>query len=82
MLIYAWPEGISLILSHLLQFGWVDSTTTNINTTINAFYSELTGAISSTFQNTVFATPALGVVNCLIGTKIEAVSKALTWLHE
>lgn len=70
-----------LIILHW-QFGWVESSTTNINTTINEFYTGLTGAISSTFQETVFATAALGVVNCLIGTKIEAVSKALTWLHE
>ncbi|KAK9897961.1 hypothetical protein P389DRAFT_210332 [Cystobasidium minutum MCA 4210] len=64
------------------MFGWVNSTTVNINTTVNEFYAGLTGAIDSTFQGTVFNTAAMGVVNCLIGTKVEAISKAMTWLHD
>lgn len=65
-----------------VKFGWVNTTTVTINTTVNEFYDGLTAAITTTFRDTVFATAALGVVHCLIGTKVEAISTAMTWLHE
>lgn len=64
------------------MFGWVNSSTTTLNDTLVEFYAGLTGAINSTFGGTVFNGPAQDLVRCLIGYKIEAVSTALTWLHE
>lgn len=49
---------------------------------MNDFYDGLTDAINKTFTGTVFAAPALDVVYCLIGTKVEGLSTALTWLHD
>ena len=60
----------------------METTSLTLNTSINEFYTGLTGNISSTFTGTPFAAPALDVVHCLIGTKVEGLSTALTWLHE
>ena len=53
-----------------------------LNTTINELYAGVTGAIQGTFGSTVFAAPALELVNCLLGSKIVDISTALTWLHK
>jgi hypothetical protein len=40
------------------------------------------GAINTTFGGTILASAALDVVNCLIGTKIAGIEKALTFIQE
>ena len=72
----------SRLMATCFQFSWVETTSLTLNTSINEFYDGLTGNINSTFSGTVFAAPALDVVHCLIGTKVEGLSTALTWLHE
>ncbi|GAA6048657.1 hypothetical protein JCM3770_002004 [Rhodotorula araucariae] len=63
-------------------FGWVNDTTTALNSTMNGFYAEITDAVTSVFNGTILEDPALGLVYCLIGSKVDAVSTALTWLHQ
>jgi len=64
------------------MFGWVNTTTVTLNTTINNFYDGLTGAINSTFDGTPLAAPALGIIGCLIGSKVAGIEKALTFIHD
>ncbi|KPV73427.1 uncharacterized protein RHOBADRAFT_17124, partial [Rhodotorula graminis WP1] len=63
-------------------FGWVNDTTTTLNSTMVHFYAEITDAITDVFNGTVLEDPALGLVYCLVGSKVDAVSTALTWLHD
>ncbi|GAA5972805.1 hypothetical protein JCM11641_003948 [Rhodosporidiobolus odoratus] len=62
-------------------FGWVNTTTVSINTTINAFYDGITDELTNVFNGTVLEDPVLGLVYCLLGSKIDSLSTALTWLH-
>jgi hypothetical protein len=39
-------------------------------------------AINVTFGGTLLATPALDVVNCIIGSKIQSLQSALTFLQQ
>ncbi|EIW83225.1 hypothetical protein CONPUDRAFT_101927 [Coniophora puteana RWD-64-598 SS2] len=63
-------------------FGWVNGTTTTLNATLNSFYADVTGAVTSVFNGTILENPALDFVNCLIGSKVEALEDALTFLNE
>jgi hypothetical protein len=63
-------------------FGWVNATTTALNDTIVAFYDELQSAVNSTLGGTVLASPAQEFLRCLIGTKIQSLEAALTFLHD
>ncbi|TAQ90090.1 hypothetical protein B7494_g1604 [Chlorociboria aeruginascens] len=63
-------------------FGWVNTTTTAINGTLNAFTDQMTSALNETFGGTILYQPILGVFNCLIGLKIAAVEKGLTWVSD
>lgn len=61
---------------------WVNVTTVTLNTTINNFYNDIQGAVSLVFDDTILATPAREFIRCLIGTKVDAIEKALTFLHD
>ncbi|KAK4047488.1 plasma membrane fusion protein prm1 [Microbotryomycetes sp. JL201] len=60
-------------------FDWINNGTTAVNSTINEFYAGLTNQISDVFNGTVLQDPITGL--CLIGSKVAALSTALTWLH-
>ena len=63
-------------------FGWVNTTTTTLNTTLNSFINETTDIINKTFGNTVLRDPVQQVFNCLIGLKVQSIEKGLTWAHD
>lgn len=63
-------------------FGWVNGTTTTLNTTLANFYSDIQNAVSTVFNGTILENPIQEFVNCIIGTKIEAIENALTFLHD
>ncbi|KAL8293032.1 hypothetical protein RQP46_000726 [Phenoliferia psychrophenolica] len=63
-------------------FGWVNVTTTAMNSTLNTFYDGLTDAITTMFNGTVLEDPALDLVYCLIGSKVKGVETALTFIHD
>ncbi|KAL5362483.1 plasma membrane fusion protein prm1 [Aspergillus floccosus] len=63
-------------------FGWVNTSTTAVNDTLEAFVEKTTGVLNDTFGGTVLNDPIQEVYNCLIGLKVEAVQKALTWVHD
>lgn len=63
-------------------FGWVNTATSAMNTTLNAFSDEMTSALNATFGGTVLYGPVTEVFNCLIGLKIAGIEKGLTWVHD
>ncbi|KAH9858670.1 hypothetical protein C2E23DRAFT_880127 [Lenzites betulinus] len=63
-------------------FGWVNSTTTTLNNSVNAFYTDIQDAVATVFNGTVLESPMQEFIRCLIGSKVDAVEKALTFLHD
>lgn len=63
-------------------FGFADSTTTNLNNTLNAFYDDLVSVVNTIFGSTPLADPAQELIRCLIGSKVAGVQTALTFIHD
>ena len=63
-------------------FGWVNSTTSTLNTTLNDFYGEVQDLVEIVFGGTILEKPMQDFVFCLIGSKVDALSNALTFMHE
>jgi len=62
--------------------GWVNTTTTAVNGTLNAFVDEMVGALNTTFGGTVLYEPILDVLNCLVILKIKGIENGLTWVKD
>lgn len=62
-------------------FGWVNGTTTTLNNTLNEFYDDIQNAVSTVFNGTILESPAQEFVKCFIGSKVDALEDALTFLH-
>jgi len=63
-------------------FGWVNSTTSTLNTTLNNFYGEVQDLVQTIFGGTILESPMQDFVFCLIGSKVDALSDALTFMHD
>ncbi|KAF9646255.1 hypothetical protein BDM02DRAFT_3147717 [Thelephora ganbajun] len=63
-------------------FGWVNSTTSTLNTTLNNFYGEVQDLVGTVFGGTILEKPMHDFVSCLIGSKVDALSSALTFMHD
>ncbi|KAG1871206.1 hypothetical protein DFJ58DRAFT_742004 [Suillus subalutaceus] len=63
-------------------FGWVNGTTTTLNTTLNNFYTDVQNIVASVFNGTVLENTAQDFVRCIIGSKVDALEEALTFLNE
>jgi hypothetical protein len=63
-------------------FGWVNGTTTTLNTTINTFYTDIQEAVTTVFGGTILESPANAFLQCFIGSKVDAIENALTFLHD
>jgi hypothetical protein len=63
-------------------FGWVNGTTSTLNDTLNTFYSDLQNAVSTLFNGTVLESPAQEFIACFIGSKVNAIEEALTFLQD
>lgn len=61
---------------------WVNTTTTSVNDTLNAFVEEMSSTLNDTFGDTPLHDPIKDVLNCLIGLKIASFQKGLTWVQE
>lgn len=64
------------------MFGWVTETTTTLNTTLNEFYTNIQNTVELVFGDTILAQPAQEFIRCLIGSKVDALGNALTFLNE
>ncbi|KAI2626865.1 hypothetical protein GGS21DRAFT_265138 [Xylaria nigripes] len=62
--------------------GKVTNGTSAVNETLNTFMHEIDKGINVVFGDTLFKDLADGVVRCLIGLKVEAVQRGLTWVHD
>ncbi|KIY53635.1 hypothetical protein FISHEDRAFT_7328, partial [Fistulina hepatica ATCC 64428] len=63
-------------------FGWIDNTTATLNDTLSTFYSEIQTLVNDVFNGTVLESPVDTFLYCIIGTKVERIEEALTWLHD
>ena len=63
-------------------FGWVNTTTTAMNNTLNIFSDDMIQALNATFGGTILYQPILEVYNCLIGLKVAGLEKGITWVHD
>lgn len=63
-------------------FGWVNSTTSTLNTTLNNFYGDIQDLVETVFGGTILEGPMQDFVFCLIGSKVDALSNALTFMHD
>ncbi|PYH84314.1 hypothetical protein BO82DRAFT_277206 [Aspergillus uvarum CBS 121591] len=62
--------------------GWVNTSTTALNDTLNTFVDKTIDVLNGTFGDTILYDPLLEVFNCLIGLKVASVQKGLTWVHD
>jgi hypothetical protein len=63
-------------------FSWVNTTTSAVNGTLNAFVEKMSNTLDDTFGDTPLKDPIKEVLNCLIGLKIASFQKGLTWVQE
>jgi len=83
-----WANGTNAVISRTNLkinqdvFGWVNTSTTALNNTLNVFVDGVVDVLNVTFGGTPLYTPVLDVLNCLILYKIEGIEKALTWVHD
>jgi hypothetical protein len=84
----SWSSGVNGAVGKLDDkinddiLGWVNSTTSAVNRTLNGFVDEMSKTLNTTFGNTPLHDPIKEVLNCLIGLKIAGVQKGLTWVQD
>ncbi|KAF7371861.1 Plasma membrane fusion protein PRM1 [Mycena venus] len=62
-------------------FGWVNTTTTLLNDTIGNAYLDIQNTITSAFGGTVLAPPIQQFIQCILGSKVDEMETALTFLQ-
>jgi hypothetical protein len=62
--------------------GWVNTSTTAVNNTLNQFVDETMHVLNQTFGGTPLYEPIKGVFDCLVELKIQGIQKGLTWVHD
>ncbi|KAH9865221.1 hypothetical protein IAQ61_009168 [Plenodomus lingam] len=84
----SWSQGVNSAIGKLDSemnddiFGWVNTSTTAVNNTLNGFVSKMSKTLNDTFGGTVLYDPIKEVLNCLIGLKIASFQNGLTWVQE
>lgn len=63
-------------------FGWVNTTTTAVNHTLNVFVDGVMDVLNDTFGGTVLYHPILDVLDCLVLLKIRGIEDGLTWVSD
>ncbi|KAK7921348.1 hypothetical protein PG985_009370 [Apiospora marii] len=62
--------------------GYVTNATGAVNDTLNTFTGLMDKGLTTVFGKTILEDPIKEVVRCLVGLKVEAVQKGLTWVHD
>ena len=81
-----WANGTNRAISGINNdidtkvFGWVNTTTTAVNGTLNAFIDEATKIMNTTFGGSILYEPVTELFNCLIGLKVNSIEQGLTWV--
>ncbi|KAL2128074.1 hypothetical protein VTI74DRAFT_9753 [Chaetomium olivicolor] len=84
----SWADGANGVIIKLQDdmnndlFGWVTNATAAVNNTLETFDNEIDKAITAVFKDTMLLNTARNLVGCVIGRKIDAVQKGLTWVHD
>ncbi|KAF8420072.1 hypothetical protein EV426DRAFT_634188 [Tirmania nivea] len=63
-------------------FGWLTDGTQSLNDTLTAFSNTMQKGIDQYVRGTILEKPAVEIINCLVGLKIEALEKGQAWVHE
>lgn len=63
-------------------FGWVNTSTHAVNSTLNTFVDKTHDVLNETFGGTLLYGPITEVFHCLIGLKIDSIQKGLTWVSD
>jgi len=83
-----WANGANSVISNANDkvnkdvFGWVNTTTTALNNTLNGIESEINKVLNATFGGTILMDPITQLVACLITNKIDGIEKGLTWVSD
>jgi len=83
-----WADGTNQVILSENQrlnqelLGWVNTSTTAVNDTLNTFVDETMKLLNITFGGTPLYGPVKEVFNCLVGIKIAGIEKGLTWVHD
>jgi len=83
-----WAVGTNAVIKSTGQdinkdmLGWVNTTTTAINDTLNTFVDKTTEILNDTFGGTPLYDPIMDVLNCLALMKIAGIQKGLTWVSD
>lgn len=84
----SWSSGVNGAVGSLDEklnddiLGWVNTSTTAVNETLNTFVDQMSTTLNQTFGGTVLYDPIKEVLNCLIGLKIAGFQKGLTWVQD
>lgn len=84
----AWAADANGAITHMNNdmnhdvFGWVNTSTTAVNDTLNTFVDKTTDVLNQTFGGTLLYEPIHDVFECLIGLKVAGIQKGLTWVHD
>ncbi|GME99745.1 unnamed protein product [Ambrosiozyma monospora] len=62
--------------------GWVNTSTTAVNTTVSDFVDEMNDKIKDIFGDTTLYDIVQGVVGCVVTRHLENVEKAMTWISD
>jgi hypothetical protein len=60
--------------------GWVNTTTSLLNNTLNQITFDIDMAVSTIFGGSILEDAAQGLLDCIILNKIQSIEKGLTWL--
>ncbi|KAJ9630224.1 plasma membrane fusion protein prm1 [Knufia peltigerae] len=83
-----WADGTNAAIASVSNdinkdmLGWVNTTTTAVNDTLNTFVDKTSDVLNATFGNTPLYEPIMEVLNCLLLLKIAGIQKGLTWVHD
>jgi hypothetical protein len=84
----SWANGVNDVMMVTRKdinndlLGWVNTSTTAVNNTLNTFVEETMDVLNQTFGNTPLYGPITGVFDCLIELKVQGIQNALTWVHD
>lgn len=84
----SWANGVNNVVMDTSNdlnnnlLGWVNTSTTAVNNTLNTFVDQTMDVLNQTFGNTPLYGPITGVFNCLIELKVQGIQNALTWVHD
>lgn len=62
-------------------FGWISNATSVLNNTVVAYYNDLENGINTAFGSTLLASPMTELLHCILGSKIDALEGAVSYLQ-